>query len=307
MDPVDGVDRVDKTKRRLLMHGAGRPSFPAIGAGQTCLLYFGDCIHPWNPIMLKFALLGSGSSGNATVVTDGRSTVLIDNGLSYVRLAERLGRVGLSPDRLDAVFITHEHSDHVTGLGVLSRKVRVPIFASTGTCGALPKGLGDLPNLVPFESGDTVPVGNLSIGSFSVSHDAEDPVSYTVTNSGTKLGFATDFGHVSQLVQTRLAGAHALVLESNYCPDMLRTGSYPPAVRQRISSRVGHLSNHDAMRLLKDLAHDHLKIIVLVHLSQQNNLPDLPLQLARKTLRNHPAEIIIAAPNGESRLFEVSA
>lgn len=255
--------------------------------------------------MLKFALLGSGSSGNATLVTDGRSSVLIDNGLSYVRLADRLEKAGLSVGDLDAVFVTHEHADHAKGLGVLSRKADLPIYASRGTCGGLSKGLGVVRRLEAFEAGDEIRVGALTVSSFSVAHDACDPVNYTVSNTRAKIGFATDFGHCSHLIRTRLSGSHALVMESNYCPDMLRNGTYPPSIRQRISGRLGHLSNHDAAALMSALAHDGLQLVVLVHLSQENNQPELAYRLAREALGSHPAEIVVAPPDGDARIFEV--
>jgi len=255
--------------------------------------------------LIKFALLGSGSSGNATLVTDGSDAFLIDNGLSLKRLEERLAAVGLCPSDLKGVFVTHEHSDHVNGLGVLSRRHPVPIFMTEGTRSALPPTVGKVERLEVFETGDTVRLGRLEISSFSIAHDAVDPVSYTVTSAAVKLGFATDFGHPSHLVRTRLAQSHALVLESNYCPHLLRTGSYPPKVQQRINSRNGHLSNHDACKLLSELAHDALRLVVLVHLSRENNHPDLAARLAREALPGHPAEIIVAPPEGSSRLFEV--
>ncbi len=255
--------------------------------------------------MIKFALLGSGSSGNATLVTDGTNAFLIDNGLSLKRLEERLGAVGLCPSDLKGVFVTHEHGDHVQGLGVLSRKHRIPVFLTEGTRQSLPATLGHVEKLETVEAGDTVKIGGLSITSFSIAHDAADPVSYTVTNGSTKLGFATDFGHTSHLVRTRLANSNALVIESNYCPHLLRTGSYPPKIQQRISSRSGHLSNHDAAKLLSELAHDALQLVVLVHLSRENNLPALASRLAREALAGHPAEVVVAPPDGSSRLFEV--
>ncbi len=257
--------------------------------------------------MLQFALLGSSSSGNATLVSDGSTHLLIDNGLSYKRLEERLGLFNLHPRDLSGVLVTHEHNDHILGLGVLNRRHDVPIFVSRGTAQALPPGLGEMRSIAPFEAGDGFEVGGLAIQSFSVSHDAADPVNYTITNRSTKLGFATDFGHCSQLIRARLAGSHALVVESNYCPDMLRLGSYPPAVRQRISSRIGHLSNHDAARLIAELCHDSLQLVVLVHLSRENNCPDVAARFAREALPEHPAEIVIAPPDGAPRLFEVRA
>jgi len=255
--------------------------------------------------VIKFALLGSGSSGNATLVTDGTNSILIDNGLSFKRLEERLAAVGASPAQLSGVFVTHEHSDHVLGLGVLSRKHRVPVFMTEGTRASLPPALGHIERLETVEAGETVTLGGLSIASFSIAHDAADPVSYTITTARSKLGFATDFGHTSHLVRMRLANSHALVLESNYCPHLLRTGSYPPKIQQRISGRSGHLSNHDAAKLLSELAHDGLQLVVLVHLSRENNLPALASRLAREALPGHPAEIVVAPPDGSSRLFEV--
>ena len=255
--------------------------------------------------MIKFALLGSGSSGNATLVTDGSNSFLIDNGLSLKRLEERLAAVGLCPSDLKGVFVTHEHSDHVNGLGVLSRKHRIPVFLTEGTRASLPSAIGRIERLETVEAGETVCLGGLSISSFSIAHDAADPVSYIVTSASSKLGFATDFGHTSHLVRTRLAHSNALVIESNYCPHMLRTGSYPPKIQQRISSRSGHLSNHDAAQLLSELAHEGLQLVVLVHLSRENNLPALASRLAREALPGHPAEIVVAPPDGSSRLFEV--
>ena len=256
-------------------------------------------------IVIRFALLGSGSSGNATLVTDGTDSILIDNGLSLKKLEERLAAVGICPSELKGVFVTHEHGDHVAGLGILSRKHRVPVFLTEGTRASLPPAVGRIERLETFEAGETVNIGALQISSFSIAHDAADPVSYTVTNASAKLGFATDFGHTSHLVRTRLAHSHALVIESNYCPHLLRTGSYPPKIQQRISSRSGHLSNHDAAKLLSELAHDGLQLVVLVHLSKENNLPALASRLAREALPGHPAEIIVAPPDGSSRLFEV--
>ena len=255
--------------------------------------------------MIKFALLGSGSSGNATLVTDGHHSILIDNGLSLKRLEERLAAVQMSPSDLQGVFVTHEHSDHVAGLGVLARKHGIPVYLTEGTRDALPPGVGRIDCIETFDAGEAVRIGNLEVTSFSIAHDAADPVSYTVTNASAKLGFATDFGHTSHLVRTRLALSHALVIESNYCPHMLRTGSYPPKIQQRISSRNGHLSNHDAAKLLSELAHDALQLVVLVHLSRENNLPALASRLAREALPGHPAEIIVAPPDGSPRLFEV--
>lgn len=257
--------------------------------------------------MLQFCLLGSGSSGNAILVTSGETAILIDNGLSYKGLCHRVEHAGLSLERLKGVFVTHEHGDHVKGVGVLARKLGVPVYLTRGTHEALPGTVGEIPDLRPYEAGERFVVGGLEIASFSVSHDAADPVSYTVRAEGAQLGLATDLGHVSHLVRTRLRGSHALVLESNYCPNMLLRSGYPPQVRQRISSRIGHLSNQDSCSLLDELLHDGLQAVVLVHLSENNNTPEVAQRLAAGVLRGHGAALHVATQDTPTPVFEVRA
>jgi len=256
--------------------------------------------------VLRFSLLGSGSKGNTTLIVSNDAKILIDGGFSLRQLNLRLAAVGQSLEDVDAVFVTHEHSDHVGGLGVLARNVAAPVYMTAGTYESLPPQVGALPRLELFEAGDTIAVKDLRVSSFSVSHDAADPVAYTINANGAKLGLAADLGHPSQLVRSRLAGSHALVLESNYCPDMLRRGDYPPQVQQRIRSRVGHLSNQDMTSLLSDLIHEQLRMVVLVHLSENNNEPELVRAMAARALNGHPAEIVVAMQDAPTRLFEVS-
>ncbi len=258
--------------------------------------------------MLQFCLLGSGSSGNAALIRTPRARVLIDNGFSYKELRRRVEATGLTLDGLDAIFVTHEHIDHVNGLGVLARKQDAPVYMTRDTFSNLPDKVGVLPRLVFFEAGEQVRVGDLNLASFSVSHDAADPVSYTVESErGTKVGFATDLGHTSHLVRTRLAACHALVLEANYCPNMLLRSPYPPRVRQRIQSRIGHLSNQDMSSLLHQLLHDALQLVVLFHVSENNNDYELAHQMALGVLRNHPARLHVARQDEPTPLFEVAA
>lgn len=255
--------------------------------------------------MLRFCLLGSGSSGNAILAASDSTKVLIDNGLSFKQLRLRAAAVGESLDDLAAVFITHEHIDHVKGLGTLARKLNVPVYMTEGTRDALPQGVGVLPRVEVFEAGEGIPLNGMSVASFSVSHDAADPVAYVVEYGGVKLGLAADLGHPSQLVQNRLAKSHALVLESNYCPEMLRNGKYPPAVQQRIRGRQGHLSNPDMSSLLAGLMHDRLQLVVLVHISEENNNHELALSLARQALRDHTAQLHVAWQDKPTPLFEI--
>lgn len=229
----------------------------------------------------------------------------MDAGLSYKRIEERAHRVGESLEGLSAVFITHEHGDHVQAAGTISRKFGVPVFMTQGTFDHLPQKIGPLKAVELFEAGESLDIGDMRINSFSVSHDAADPVSYTITCAGAKIGFATDLGHCCNLVRTRLAGSNALVLESNYCPDRLMRSEYPPKIQQRIRSRQGHLSNQDAASLLNSLLHKALRTVVLVHLSENNNCPDLVKSMATGALNGHPTDLFISLRDEPTPLFEV--
>ncbi len=256
--------------------------------------------------MLRFVILGSSSSGNALLVYNETTRLLIDNGLSYKRLAAAMAETGVAPESLDAVLVTHEHTDHVRGLGVLARRVDAPVFMTQPCAEALPASVGVIPNVMHFESGDTLQFNGLSVTSFAVSHDAADPVNYVVRSNGATLGLATDFGHCSQLIRARLMGANALVIESNYCPDLLRQGPYPPSIQQRIRSRTGHLSNHDVQKLLRQLRHEALRLVVLAHISRDNNTPELACALAREALDGLPVQILAAPSDVVSPVFEVT-
>jgi len=256
--------------------------------------------------VIRFSLLGSGSKGNAVYVVAPGAKILIDSGFSYKRLCERLAAIGEQIEGLQAVFVTHEHIDHVRGLGVLSRKLRVPIYITPATFENLPDGTGQLDNVHYFEAGSSLRVGDLTLTSFSVSHDAADPVGYVVQNGTAKLGIATDLGHTPTLVKMRLAGANALILESNHCPQMLLNGTYPPSLQQRIRSKFGHLSNADMTSLLSELIHDALRFVVLAHISEENNDRRLAYEMALGALKGHPAEVFVARQDCPTRLFEIS-
>jgi phosphoribosyl 1,2-cyclic phosphodiesterase len=255
--------------------------------------------------VIRFSLLGSGSAGNAILVEAQGSKILVDNGLSFRQLERRSALVGSSLDDLKAVFITHEHTDHVQGLRVLCNKRPVPIYMTEGTFSNLPKSARDLPEVRHFEAGETVALNGLSLHSFSVSHDAADPVSYVVEAGGVRLGIAADMGGVSGLVRRRLEQCEALVLESNYCPQMLTRSSYPPSIRQRISSRHGHLSNVDACKLLSSVLHDALQLVVLVHISAENNKPELAREMAQRAVGSHQARVCVASQTEPTEMFEV--
>ncbi|MCK5861446.1 MAG: MBL fold metallo-hydrolase [Candidatus Hydrogenedentes bacterium] len=255
--------------------------------------------------MLRFVLLGSSSSGNALLIFNETTHILIDNGFSYKRLALAMEQIGMSPDILDAVLITHEHTDHVRGLGVLSRRTEVPVFMTELCAEALPDYIGEIKNQVYFESGDTLHFNNLAVTSYAVSHDAADPVNYVVKCNNLSLGLATDFGHCSQLSKARLRGLNALIIESNYCPELLRQGPYPPKVQQRIRSRTGHLSNLDVQMLLEHIRHESLHLVILAHISRDNNNPELACTLAREALKGMEVHIEAAPSDRVSPIYEV--
>lgn len=255
--------------------------------------------------MLRFSLLGSGSSGNAILVATPDTKILVDCGLSYKQLRLRAADVGESLDDLKAVFITHEHGDHVRGLGVLARQLHVPVYMTEATWDALPASVGKIPRRAFFEAGDEISLNGLSLESFGISHDAADPVNFSVVYNGTKLGLAGDMGHVSNLVRMKLAASHALVVESNYCPRMLQAGPYPPSIQQRIRGRQGHLSNQDACSLLASLLHDALKMIVLVHISDENNTPDLARGMATRALGAANVQLHLARKDRPTPMFSI--
>jgi phosphoribosyl 1,2-cyclic phosphodiesterase len=220
---------------------------------------------------VRFSVLASGSSGNAVVVEAGSACVLLDCGLSYRQLRERMEPLGLTPQRIQAVFISHEHDDHVCGLDVFLRRHNVPVLATAGTAAALSSALvaGTL------VSGHQVHVGDLTVLPVATSHDAAESVGFVIEHDGCRAGVVTDTGVLTELLIERLSGCHALMLECNHDPELLRYGPYPWPLKQRIASRTGHLSNEQACDGLDRLAHGGLELVVGMHLSRENNRPEM--------------------------------
>lgn len=237
--------------------------------------------------MLRFVSLGSGSSGNATVVEahDGLRTtrLLVDCGFSPRQLEARLQRVGLARRDLDAVFVTHEHGDHANGIAALCLRENLPVWMSPGThagMGAPP--LGDL--LRPAADGEVVAIGALRITPFTVPHDARGPLQLRCSDGDRSMGILTDLGHATEHVIGHLSGCDALLLECNHDPELLRASSYHPALKRRVGGPYGHLSNAAAAEIAARLLHPRLGIVVAAHLSQQNNRPELARQALAEAL-----------------------
>jgi phosphoribosyl 1,2-cyclic phosphodiesterase len=226
--------------------------------------------------MLHFSVLGSGSAGNAAVVSDGTTTVLIDAGLSARQLCCRLEARGFDPDQVAAVLITHEHGDHIRGLDVFCKgRPGLSIYANPITHETLGRSLRPGKSWQIYQTGDSFHIGTLSIHTFPIPHDAVEPVGFTLTSpGGARLGFLSDVGFITHLARQRLAGIHALFVEANYDPALLDADTRRPwATKQRIASRHGHLSNDQAAELVADLAHPDLLHVVLGHLSKDCNNP----------------------------------
>ena len=221
---------------------------------------------------MRLAVLASGSGGNAAVLEMGGTCVLVDCGISYRQACARMKAVGIAPERIQAVLLTHEHDDHVKGLEVFLRHHRVPVLATVGTVEAMPFPPADAQ---PLASGREVRLGTLKVLPVETSHDAREPVGFVVEGGGRRIGVVTDTGVFSEFLVERLSGCHALLLECNHDRDLLRYGPYPWPLKQRIASHTGHLSNEQTSRALERLAHSALELVIGMHLSQTNNRPDL--------------------------------
>ena len=233
--------------------------------------------------MIRLCTLASGSKGNCILVSAGGVGVLIDAGLSAKETLARLEQCGADPARVKHLILTHEHTDHVRGLGPVARKLDLTVHASPKTFDAA-RWTGELPRTEPLTAGRTLKIGPFTVQPFTMPHDAADPVGLIFNLDGLRLGVATDLGYPHLLVRQKLQKCHTLVIESNHDPLLLKNGPYPEFLKQRINSRVGHLSNDQACDLIGDVAHTGLKSVVLAHLSQKNNTPTRALEAARATL-----------------------
>ena len=237
---------------------------------------------------MKFCVLGSGSRGNATYLESGKTRILIDAGMSGKELQRRLAAIDVEISAIDAIMVTHEHNDHIHGVGVLSRKAGIPVFANPATFSAASQRVHRLSAYNEFETGVPFQFRGLEIHPFAISHDSADPVGFRISDERVSLGYCTDTGKVSQLIHHRLAACQALVLESNHDIELLRNGTYPPYLKQRIRSSHGHLDNEVAAALLQELLHDDLQHMVLAHLSEENNRPEIAYRLAAAALDSNP-------------------
>jgi len=307
--------------------------------------------------MARFTVLASGSKGNSTVLSTGKTRILIDCGLSCRELYRRMRLVGEDPEKLDAILITHEHQDHVGGVAVTARKLGIPVYFTEGThrawmnwisprrqmtytqwmeecrkqaaerqaemstsevepdetdfageigaseveptetVEAAPAPVAStkapakdpawLPAVEYFQAGQPFEIGDIAVSPFTTPHDAADPVGFVFRTEGVRIGYATDLGYIAPNVKAQLQGLNLLLLESNHDTEMLRDGPYPWAVKQRVLSRVGHLSNEATASYLEEEYDGQAAHVILAHLSESNNLPDLARMAAERALSSH--------------------
>lgn len=236
--------------------------------------------------MLELCTLASGSSGNSLLVTDGRTHVLVDAGISCRRICTGLKELGVEPTELAGVLITHEHSDHISGLTTLTKQLKLPVYATAPTLRQLCYRIPFLDGLCrEFDPGDGFPVGELWVGSFATSHDAACSVGYTLTGEGCKAAVATDLGRLTPAVLQAVQGCDLLVCEANHDEEWVRTGPYPYYLKQRVLGRRGHLSNEAGAQLALLAAQNGARTILLAHLSAENNTPAHALEVVGRTLR----------------------
>jgi len=240
---------------------------------------------------ISVSVLASGSRGNCAVVQTERTRILVDAGISCRETFKRLKGLGEDPHALSAIVITHEHSDHVYGLATLAKRLKVPIFMTGATNYAWAKRLrdecGDRSNfqrLEVFAAGKSFQIGDIAVAPFTIPHDAADPVGFTFRAEGCKIGFATDLGYLPASVRDHLQGCDVLIVESNHDLEQLRNGPYPWSVKQRVLSRVGHLSNDALADFFRSDYDGKAAYIVLAHLSEQNNIPEIARGAAEAAL-----------------------
>ena len=243
---------------------------------------------------MRFASLGSGSEGNGLLVESGGTRVLIDCGFGVRDTVARLARLGVTPESIAAILVTHEHADHIGGVAAFAARYRIPVWLTFGTLDAFGADPLRDTRVYGFDSHDVLAIGMLEVRPFPVPHDAREPVQFVVGDGAHRLGVLTDIGMPTPHVQASLDGCDALVLECNHDPEMLEFGDYPWALKQRIASRLGHLHNEAAAQLLAALDTSRLRHVIAAHLSRQNNTPDKARAALAKALACAPDWIGIA-------------
>lgn len=242
---------------------------------------------------LKMCALRSSSKGNSTVIYSENTKILVDCGISGKTLEGCLAEINIQPSELDAVLITHEHTDHIKGVGVVARKYGIPVFATCGTWSHMTKSVGELPDGCRrvFDEKLLFKIGDITVQPFAIPHDAAHPVGYVFFTEDDKVAVATDIGVMKEEIFEKLRKSRIVLLESNYDLFMLEAGTYPYELKRRIKSDLGHLCNDDAALTARDLVQSGTKTVILGHISQENNYPELVYQTTKLCLESHGIKV----------------
>lgn len=265
---------------------------------------------------MNLVSITSGSSGNCIYAGTDNTHILIDVGISGKRIEQGLNSFGLKADELSGILITHEHADHIAGLGVMARRYGIPIYATKGTIEGIleSKSIGDIPtelfNIIAADEQFTI--DELTVNPVSISHDAKEPVAYRVENNNRSIGICTDLGMYNDYIVNSFKGVNAILIEANHDVNMLQVGRYPYQLKRRILSDKGHLSNENSGRLLCELLHDDLSTIMLGHLSEENNLAELAYETVRLEIMMNECkyqpedfDLMVASRSERSKLIAV--
>lgn len=261
--------------------------------------------------MFQVGVIASGSKGNCIVVRGNTGAILIDAGLAGKKITEGLIQLNIPPEELLAVVISHEHSDHIKGAGIICRKYNLPLYITNDTFACSAGRLGKLPcGVINFEPGNSFTIGDLIINPFASSHDAVESSNFVIlqeNNELSQLGVATDCGYLTRLMKERLRDCTTLIIESNHDEMMLMTGPYPWELKQRVKGRQGHLSNKQAVSVVSQVIHPGLKRLILAHLSEQNNRPELAFKEMNSFLNEikHDLHLQVASQYDVSELMDV--
>ncbi len=250
-------------------------------------------------------MLASGSRGNSIYISNGETSVLVDAGLSGVEIERRMKSRKLNPKNIDAIIVSHEHSDHIQGVGILARRYNLPVYISSKTFKSATAQLGNIKHINNFTCGTEFAINQLYIRPFSISHDASDPAGFTIGCNGRKIGIATDLGIATAMVREHLKNCCCLVLEANHDVLMLEDGPYPWPVKQRVKGRTGHLSNESSRELLMDILHDRMSHVILAHLSETNNTPEKALRVVTEHLTDTQLNVSVAAQSAPGPIIHL--
>ncbi|MBL7107739.1 MAG: MBL fold metallo-hydrolase [Candidatus Cloacimonetes bacterium] len=258
---------------------------------------------------MKICVLASGSKGNSILISGIQTNILIDAGISGKKISEKLNYAKVDENSIKAIFITHEHSDHIKGAGVISRKLKIPIFANKSTFQVAKNRIGKVESVYFFENGNPFTFNEFLIEPFSVPHDCEENSCFKISerNSKKKLVILTDAGYSTRLIKEKIKNSSTIILESNHDFDKLINGPYDWSLKQRIKSNNGHLSNSQACELMSEIIHPNLENIILAHLSEENNEPEIAKSEMHKILNKcgHKCNLFIASQNEPTDWIEV--